>query len=194
MAGLYFTGVSRHLCRHSGPPNIIWLWHIICMQLKWRERESDSFFGYLQSTLIVWVETTFSVSCIFNPWQITTRERLLGSTTVVIFELVVQPPGMHWVQRIDGLLTMASQSKQTYLQGWRLSWKWRCVSDVRQPSIWSQPVDSKVPWHMSGERHRPHAPPLGPSQWLAKVRLLLKVQRVAARERKRERELSMEKL
>ena len=48
---------------------------------------------YLQSTLTVCVETTFSVSCILSPWQMTTSERLFGSTMAVIFEIVIQPPG-----------------------------------------------------------------------------------------------------
>lgn len=48
--------------------------------------------GYLHRTFTVCVDTTFSVSCIFRPWQMTTNERLLGSMTAVIFEMVIHPP------------------------------------------------------------------------------------------------------
>lgn len=41
---------------------------------------------------MVCVETTFSVSCVFKPWQITTRLLRFGSTTAVIFDVVIQPP------------------------------------------------------------------------------------------------------
>lgn len=47
---------------------------------------------YSHNTLIVCVETTFSVNCMFKPWQMTTRLLLFGSTTAVILELVIQPP------------------------------------------------------------------------------------------------------
>lgn len=40
----------------------------------------------------MWVETTFSVNCIFKPWQITTRFFLFGSTTAVILDVVIHPP------------------------------------------------------------------------------------------------------
>lgn len=41
----------------------------------------------------VCVDTTFSVSCIFNPWHTTTNDRLFGSTTAVMFDIVTHPPG-----------------------------------------------------------------------------------------------------
>lgn len=47
---------------------------------------------HLHKTLIVCVETTFSVSCMLMPWQITTRLLLLGSTMAVMLEVVIQPP------------------------------------------------------------------------------------------------------
>lgn len=47
---------------------------------------------YLHNTFTVWVETTFSVSCILRPWQITTNDRLFGSTTAVVFDVVIHPP------------------------------------------------------------------------------------------------------
>lgn len=47
---------------------------------------------YLHKTLIVCVDTTFSVSCIFNPWHTTTSERLCGSIVAVMFDIVIQPP------------------------------------------------------------------------------------------------------
>lgn len=47
---------------------------------------------YLHNTLIVCVDTTFSVSCMLRPWQITTKLRLLGSTTAVILDVVIHPP------------------------------------------------------------------------------------------------------
>lgn len=46
----------------------------------------------LQSILTFVVETTFSVSCILRPWHITTNDRLFGSTTAVMFDVVIQPP------------------------------------------------------------------------------------------------------
>lgn len=36
--------------------------------------------------------STFSVSCIFSPWQRTTKDFLWGSTIAVIFEVDNQPP------------------------------------------------------------------------------------------------------
>lgn len=47
---------------------------------------------YLHKTLTVCVDTTFSVSCIFSPWQITTNDRLFGSIRAVMLDVVTQPP------------------------------------------------------------------------------------------------------
>lgn len=47
---------------------------------------------YLHRTLMVCVETMFSDSWLLIPWQLTTNERLLGSTIAVMLEVVIQPP------------------------------------------------------------------------------------------------------
>lgn len=41
---------------------------------------------------MVCVATIFSVSCALMPWQTTTIDRLLGSTTTVMLDVVIQPP------------------------------------------------------------------------------------------------------
>jgi hypothetical protein len=41
---------------------------------------------------MVWVLTIFSVSCMLMPWHITTSDLLLGVTTAVMLEVVIQPP------------------------------------------------------------------------------------------------------
>lgn len=46
----------------------------------------------LHKMFTVCVDTTFSVSCIFNPWHTTTNDRLFGSTTAVMFDIVTHPP------------------------------------------------------------------------------------------------------
>lgn len=54
----------------------------------------------------MWVETTFSVSCILRPWQITTNDRLFGSTTVVTFDVVIHPPVSVWVFGVIPMFSM----------------------------------------------------------------------------------------
>lgn len=49
-------------------------------------------YGNSHKTLMVWVLTTFSVSCMLSPWQMTTRDRLLGPTFAVMFDDVTHPP------------------------------------------------------------------------------------------------------
>lgn len=46
----------------------------------------------LHRMFTVCVDTTFSASCIFNPWHTTTNDRLFCSTTAVIFDIVTHPP------------------------------------------------------------------------------------------------------
>lgn len=46
-------------------------------------KKSGIYIVYLHNTFTVCVDTTFSVSCMLSPWQITTSERLLGSTMAV---------------------------------------------------------------------------------------------------------------
>ena len=64
-----------------------------------RRRVNRTAISYLLCTLMVRVPTTFSVSCMLTPWQMTTKDRLSAGTMAVTLLVVIQPPSGDTMER-----------------------------------------------------------------------------------------------
>lgn len=64
------------------------------------------------------MDTIFSESWLLIPWQLTTKERLLGSTIAVMLDVVIQPPsGLTMVREVTFFSVLSPTIHQISARG-----------------------------------------------------------------------------